>query len=241
VEDKFLEFSVHGAGKFSIFADTVEFRVGQNGLLSELTAYSPKLTVEETYLQMNPIVKAFGGAEAELAAFLEKVKKGLKHFGGADDEVENYDLSTRRPEAESGETWMGVSLVWTGGFQDRPIRIRVGLTWARPIQLLRSPAAPIQAPAGYEQLSMEPGPYVDEWIRKGEIPPPNVARQLGPEGVQRVREQYAASKGVPQVSNQPPPSPNVLARSDEWLKWLLVGVASLILLAWACSRWKKST
>jgi hypothetical protein len=213
IEDKIIDFDLGGGRSATIPAEACYLKVcGTRQVLREITAQSIPLALAETRAWMAPICRHFARPVEELDAFLQKVRNGHKRFGwlGGEDENEGFGVGTPRPAGQSGLACIAVSLQHYGADTNRPVRILVAVTWERTWQEMRESPGLLRLPEGYEQFSMEPletgPPFTASWIRKGEPPPASVLRELGPMGVQRLRDDYVTRMGLatPPVPFHPP-------------------------------------
>jgi hypothetical protein len=207
VEDKIINFDLANNHSATIPVENCYFRtIGSNHALIEIIAETIPLTVAEARAWMFPICLNFRRAPAELDAFLEKVRNGYQRFGWLADENEGFGVGTPRPAPESGGAGMGVWLQYLAGDSNCPVRIFLRVEWERPRSASRDSPTAMLPPKGYEQFSMEPEetgpPYTATWIRKGHPAPGESQRKLGATGVQRLRDEYMAKKGL---TNPPTP------------------------------------
>jgi hypothetical protein len=205
VDFKLIQFDLGENITVTIPVELCDFKVfGTNQSLSEIRANTFPLTLDEARGWMSPICRTFGKSQAQLDAFLEKVGHGHRRFGwlGNEDE-EGFGVGTPRPAPESGRAAIVAGLRSYGGNTNTPVEIAVSVYWEPPRREFLGPLVPLQPPKGYEQFSMAPErPYTPEWIRQGLPAPPLVQRDLGSNGVQRLRDEYLAMKGL---TNSPTP------------------------------------
>ncbi len=215
VEDKIITFEL-GNHAVTIPSESCYLKIrGTNQAIDEIMAESIPLTLAEVRAWMSPVCRNFGKPQNELDQFLEKVRKGYRRFGWlSDEDNEGFGMGTARPPLESDLASLGVWLKHYGASTNHPVRIQVAVYWERPHRYSRFPDPPLQAPKEYQQFSMEPDekspPYTATWIRKGWPAPVEVQRDYGPAGVQRLRDEYMARKGLtnpPTPFSPPLPSP----------------------------------
>jgi len=246
VEDKHIAFRVTDNHTATILASYCYFQVYADGSLSSVKAESASLTSEDARKWMLPILAAFGKDTQELDAYLARMRSRSATADRSPILAQERSLSVGMPwpGAQSDKPSLGIALFqkWDA---ERPFQIKVEIGWARPYSSMRSAAGPLQPPPGYEGFRIDTVPYFAEWIRKGEAPPPDVERRFGKEGIQRLRDEYKASKGMTDFSRQPQPSPSPVSASPPitelpqespastfWPKWLPIGASLAALFGW---------